>query len=129
MRVYALYKVYIPYTSSRANSPRTFVVQFKAEQENSPAMRMIMLVALFALAVPASFAHAQDGSQMAHADSMAHAVVINLDDLNWNRMFPDLGEKSSEVSILHQEWETGPLRVAGGRCELRPEELSWLRQL
>jgi len=63
----------------------------------------IMLVALFALAGPASFARAQDGSQMAHADSMAHALVVNLDDLKWNRMFPDLGEKSSEISILHQD--------------------------
>lgn len=66
-------------------------------------MKTIMFVALFALAGPASFVRAQDGSQMAHADSMTHALVLNQADLKWNRMFPELEEKSAEISILHQD--------------------------
>ena len=66
----------------------------------------IMLVALFALAGPSSSARAQmssDGSQVAHADSMAHALIKNLRELKWNRMVPELGAKSSEISILHED--------------------------
>ena len=74
--------------------------------------RSIMLVALsslLSLAGPASSARAQmssDGSQMAHADSMAHALNINVRDLKWNRIFPELGDKSSEISILHEDPST-----------------------
>jgi len=69
----------------------------------------IMLVVLFALAGASSFARAQTsstGSQMAHTDSMAHALVVNLHDLKWNRIFPEAGDKSSEISILHEDPST-----------------------
>ena len=70
---------------------------------------LIMLVVLSALAGPASSARAQmssDASQMARADSMAHALIVNTRDLKWNRMFPDLGDKSSEIAILHEDPRT-----------------------
>jgi mannose-6-phosphate isomerase-like protein (cupin superfamily) len=69
----------------------------------------IVLVALFAFvgaASAASAAPAQPASgaaHMAHADSMARALIINQHDLKWMRMFPDLGEKSSEIAILHED--------------------------
>jgi quercetin dioxygenase-like cupin family protein len=69
----------------------------------------IMLIALLVLAGPAPSARARalsGGSQMAHADSMAHALIINVRDLKWNRMFPELGEKSSQISILHEDPST-----------------------
>lgn len=68
-----------------------------------------MLVALFALAGPASPARAQmssNASPSAHADSMAHALIVNLHDLSWHRMFPELGDKSSEIAILHEDPRT-----------------------
>jgi mannose-6-phosphate isomerase-like protein (cupin superfamily) len=69
----------------------------------------IFLVALFALSGPAPSARAQmssGGSQMARADSMAHALNINVRDLKWNRMFPELGASSSEIAILHEDSST-----------------------
>jgi mannose-6-phosphate isomerase-like protein (cupin superfamily) len=66
----------------------------------------VTLCSLFALAAAASFSHAQalsDKPQMAATDSMAHALIINQHDLKWNRMFPDMGEKSSEIAILHED--------------------------
>jgi quercetin dioxygenase-like cupin family protein len=56
-----------------------------------------------------SSARAQTSSAapgMSHADSVAHSLNINLSDLKWNRMFPELGEKSSEISILHENPNT-----------------------
>jgi mannose-6-phosphate isomerase-like protein (cupin superfamily) len=64
----------------------------------------IALFAVFALVGAASLAQAQTAaatSQMAHADSMAHALLINAHDLKWMRIFPDLGEKSAEITIVH----------------------------
>jgi mannose-6-phosphate isomerase-like protein (cupin superfamily) len=75
----------------------------------SSIRRSIILAALFSLAGPASSARAQmsaDGSQMAHADSMAHTLNINVRDLKWNWIFPELGDKSSEIAILHEDPNT-----------------------
>ena len=70
---------------------------------------LIVSIVLFALAGAASSGRAQTpsaGSGMAHADSVAHAMNINLSDLKWNRMFPEMGAKSSEIAILHEDPNT-----------------------
>lgn len=61
----------------------------------------IVLVALLALAGPPT-AHAQSGAPMAAAES-PHALYSNLGDLKWNRIFPELGTRSAEISILHED--------------------------
>lgn len=65
----------------------------------------IVLIALFAFVGVASSADMQAGAgapQMAHADSMVRALILNQSDLKWVRMFPDLGDKSSDIAILHE---------------------------
>jgi len=68
---------------------------------------LLVSVVLFALAGVTSSARAQTPSAgMAHTDSTAHSLIINLNDLKWIRMFPELGDKSSEISILHEDPKT-----------------------
>src|SRR5207247_283560 len=70
---------------------------------------LIVSVVLLALASAACSVRAKTSSAasgMAHTDSIAHSLNINLSDLKWNRMFPELGDKSSEISILHKDPNT-----------------------
>jgi len=70
------------------------------------AVPLAVLSLLFALAARPGIAAAETPSAAMHAaagDSMTHAVLTNLRDLKWNRIFPDAGEKSAEISILHED--------------------------
>ncbi|MEK7329162.1 MAG: hypothetical protein AAB113_00020 [Candidatus Eisenbacteria bacterium] len=40
---------------------------------------------------------------MVHADSIAHAINLNLRDIRWNPIFPELGDRSSQICILHED--------------------------
>ena len=71
---------------------------------------LLVSVLLFALTGVAPSARAQvpaATSGMAHADSTAHPLIVNLSDLKWERMIPALGDKSSEIAILHEDREEG----------------------
>jgi len=70
------------------------------------AVPLAVLSLLFALAARPGIAAAETPSAPMHTaagDSMTHAVLTNLRDLKWNRIFPDAGEKSAEISILHED--------------------------
>jgi mannose-6-phosphate isomerase-like protein (cupin superfamily) len=66
------------------------------------AIPIAALGLLFALA-SASADTVPAPMQMAPADSMAHALLTNQRDLKWNRIFPDAGENSAEIAILHSD--------------------------
>jgi quercetin dioxygenase-like cupin family protein len=64
----------------------------------------IFSMALLGLLFAAAPSHADTpaaGMTMAAGDSMAHAVLTNVSDLKWSRIFPEAGEKSAEIAILH----------------------------
>jgi mannose-6-phosphate isomerase-like protein (cupin superfamily) len=41
----------------------------------------------------------------------SHALNVKLEQMKWERIFPDLGEKSPEITILHMDPKTGATQL------------------
>ena len=61
-----------------------------------------IFVAAFAVIAPLTTISAEEtkGSQPKAAEAKDHAVNVRHEDMKWERMVPELGEKSSEITIL-----------------------------
>ena len=76
------------------------------------------LTGCLAAGIAAAGIAAAGGAAPAHAQGpaggarmSAHPVNIAAADMKWNRMFPELGEKSSEIAILQVDSTTGATRL------------------
>ena len=74
--------------------------------------RNVVILALVALVVSASSGQPRAAANQAAApDSTQQPIYSKLADLKWNRIFPEIGEQSSEISILHVDPTTGATQL------------------
>jgi mannose-6-phosphate isomerase-like protein (cupin superfamily) len=71
-------------------------------------MKVMLYVTAVALVSFAVSGHGQQVKEPAHAAKadMSEAVFKNYKDLKWEKILPDLGENSPEISILHVDAKT-----------------------
>src|SRR5258705_1424272 len=62
------------------------------------------------LMIAVSSAVAQTTTSPSH-DASAHDVYLNIKDLKWDRLIPELGAGSPEITILHKDPKSGAMQL------------------
>ena len=68
--------------------------------------RILSLTLAVALSGPAS-ALAADAPSQTPPETAVHSFNVTPGELNWQRIFPEFGERSAEIVVLHVDSETG----------------------
>lgn len=75
---------------------------------------MKTVIRLFLAASIVMFVACSEKQEQAHSNSAGHVdkpIYRPASDMKWNYMFPDAGESSSEISILHVDSATGATQL------------------
>lgn len=72
----------------------------------------VVLPILFALVATLGSLAAREATASAPAaEQSAQPLNIKAADMTWSRIFPDMGERSSEITILHTDPKTGATQL------------------
>jgi mannose-6-phosphate isomerase-like protein (cupin superfamily) len=70
-----------------------------------------MRILLPALAVIAALSPATAQTGQSHSTASDHAIYLNFQDMKWDKIVPELGAGSPEITILHVDQITGATKL------------------
>jgi mannose-6-phosphate isomerase-like protein (cupin superfamily) len=70
-----------------------------------------MRILLPALAMTAALSPATAQTGQSHSTALDHAIYLNFQDMKWDKIVPELGAGSPEITILHVDQKTGATKL------------------